>query len=162
MKPAPQHLDININRLVAKVKEERRAVGFPHRCGKISYSEDVHALARKIISESKISIVQLSEMTDLTPASLRTWIRPSHKFRELQIVPHAKTEDLHVNKNNIPEFLDVREEDRLEKASMGSENQRNEKSVFHLFLPWGIKIGFETCRSKAIRPIYMSIGDKND
>ena len=162
MKPTPQHLDININRLVAKVKEERRAVGFPSRCGKISYSKDVHTLARKIILESKISIAQLSEMTDLTPSSLRIWSRSSKEFRELQIVPHHKAEELHMKKNNIKESSHKREIDHQEKVLMESENQRREKSIFHLFLPWGIKIGFEAFRSNAIRPIYMSIGEKND
>ena len=58
--------------------------------------------------------------------------------------------------------LTEREIDHQEKVLMESENQRREKSIFHLFLPWGIKIGFEACRSNAIRPIYMSIGEKND
>ena len=78
-----------MEQLANAVKRERRAIGYPDRCGKITYSTELHALAVKALALSHISLSDLAKRSDLSPLTLQKWCNQSSGFRELQMLPES-------------------------------------------------------------------------
>ena len=75
-----------IENLSLAVKRERKAIGYPDRCGKITYSAEVRALAVQAAALSQVSLGDLAKISNLSPITLQNWCSKSSGFRELCVL----------------------------------------------------------------------------
>ncbi len=70
----------NIDRLVARVQQERRNARFPKHCGRMNYTKETRELAAKILKESKCPVAELATITELSPNTLKLWMASTEDF----------------------------------------------------------------------------------
>jgi len=77
-----------LERLAKEANRERRAIGYPERQGKITYSNTVRQLAREALGLGFSPGVIASTAT-VTPQTVQKWFKETSEapFRELRIVP---------------------------------------------------------------------------